>query len=124
MKKKIINGILLVALVFATSSAFVSCKDNDADVKTELYGEIAKLQQKIDDLSKIPGPKGDDGAPGAPGKDGEDGLTPYIGANGNWFIGNTDTGVKAQGEKGADGVAPTLDDIIAVVRKRSRKNII
>ena len=29
MKKKIINGILLVALVFATSSAFVSCKDND-----------------------------------------------------------------------------------------------
>lgn len=119
MKKKIINGILLVALVFATSSAFVSCKDNDADVKTELYGEIAKLQQKIDDLSKIPGPKGDDGAPGAPGapgKDGEDGLTPYIGANGNWFIGNTDTGVKAQGEKGADGVAPTLDDIIAALQ--------
>ena len=118
MKKKIINGILLVALVFATSSAFVSCKDNDADVKTELYGEIAKLQQKIDDLSKIPGPKGDDGAPGAPGKDGEDGLTPYIGANGNWFIGNTDTGVKAQGEKGADGVAPTLDDIIAALQDK------
>ena len=118
MKKKIINGILLVALVFATSSAFVSCKDNDADVKTELYGEIAKLQQKIDDLSKIPGPKGDDGAPGAPGKDGEDGLTPYIGANGNWFIGSTDTGVKAQGEKGADGVAPTLDDIIAALQDK------
>lgn len=116
MKKKIINGILLVALVFATSSAFVSCKDNDADVKTELYGEIAKLQQKIDDLSKIPGPKGDDGAPGAPGKDGEDGLTPYIGANGNWFIGNTDTGVKAQGEKGADGVAPSIEDIIAALQ--------
>ena len=47
MKKKIINGILLVALVFAASSAFVSCKDNDADVKTELYGEIAKLQAQI-----------------------------------------------------------------------------
>lgn len=118
MKKKIINGILLVALVFATSSAFVSCKDNDADVKTELYGEIAKLQQKIDDLSKIPGPKGDDGAPGAQGEKGDDGLTPYIGANGNWFIGNTDTGVKAQGEKGADGVAPTLDDIIAALQSK------
>jgi hypothetical protein len=50
MKKKIINGILLVALVFATSSAFVSCKDNDADVKTELYGEIAKLQAQIKQL--------------------------------------------------------------------------
>ena len=50
MKKKIINGILLVALVFATSSAFVSCKDNDADVKTELYDEIAKLQLRIKTL--------------------------------------------------------------------------
>ena len=26
---------------------------------------------------------------------GQDGDTPYIGANGNWFIGQTDTGVKA-----------------------------
>jgi hypothetical protein len=42
MKKKIINGILLVALVFATSSAFVSCKDNDSDVQTELLGKIAE----------------------------------------------------------------------------------
>ena len=44
MKKKIINGILLVALVFATSSAFVSCKDNDSDVKTELLAKIADLK--------------------------------------------------------------------------------
>lgn len=28
---------------------------------------------------------------------GEDGLTPYIGANGNWWIGNADTGVIASG---------------------------
>lgn len=28
---------------------------------------------------------------------GEDGLTPYIGANGNWWIGNADTGVNASG---------------------------
>lgn len=26
---------------------------------------------------------------------GEDGLTPYIGSNGNWWLGNADTGVKA-----------------------------
>lgn len=31
---------------------------------------------------------------------GSDGLTPYIGGNGNWFIGKTDTGVAAKGEKG------------------------
>lgn len=49
------------------------------------------------------GDKGDTGATGAQGEkgedgqDGEDGLTPHIGANGNWWIGTTDTGVKAQG---------------------------
>lgn len=31
------------------------------------------------------------------GTKGEDGLTPYIGANGNWWIGNADTGVSASG---------------------------
>lgn len=31
---------------------------------------------------------------------GADGQTPYIGENGNWWIGETDTGVKARGEDG------------------------
>ena len=30
---------------------------------------------------------------------GEDGLTPHIGANGNWWLGNADTGVSANGTK-------------------------
>lgn len=30
----------------------------------------------------------------------KDGLTPYIGQNGNWFIGDVDTGVKAEGKDG------------------------
>lgn len=52
-------------------------------------------------------------ATGAAGKDGADGLTPYIGKNGNWWVGDTDTGVSAKGDrgdtgaKGADGVSPT-----------------
>lgn len=33
----------------------------------------------------------------------KDGQTPYIGENGNWFIGSTDTGVKAAGDDGANG---------------------
>ncbi len=37
------------------------------------------------------------------GNDGEDGLTPYIGSNGNWWIGETDTGVHAKGDKGDTG---------------------
>ena len=37
------------------------------------------------------------------GKDGNDGLTPYIGLNGNWYIGETDTGVNASGLEGPRG---------------------
>ena len=65
-------------------------------------------------------PRGDTGATGAPGKDGKDGtngITPTIGTNGNWYIGNTDTGKPSRGEKGdtggshgADGVTPHIGD--------------
>ena len=37
------------------------------------------------------------------GKDGADGQTPFIGENGNWWIGSVDTGVSAKGEDGTDG---------------------
>lgn len=53
------------------------------------------------------------GDTGAAGKDGVNGLTPHIGENGNWWVGDTDTGVLAKGlkgdtgDKGADGVSPT-----------------
>ena len=112
MKKKIINGILLVAMLFATSSTFVSCKDNDADSNTELLGKIANLEQQIKNLQLQAGPQGPAGpagpagAAGQNGKDGQDGLTPTIGENGNWFIGTTDTGVKAAG---TDGQTPTVE---------------
>lgn len=42
-------------------------------------------------------------ATGDAGKDGEDGVTPHIGENGNWWLGNTDTGVSAKGPKGDPG---------------------
>ncbi len=31
-------------------------------------------------------------------RNGGNGITPHIGANGNWYLGDTDTGVKAQGD--------------------------
>ncbi len=49
-----------------------------------------------------PGQDGADGKDGAPGKDGKDGLTPFIGENGNWWIGEKDTGMKAA----ADAAVP------------------
>lgn len=60
-------------------------------------------------LVVIEGPKGDPGAPGKDGMNGEtgpagpqglkgtDGITPHIGSNGNWYLGDTDTGVSAGG---------------------------
>ena len=53
-----------------------------------------------------PGADGKDGAAGTPGKDGTNGtngITPTIGANGNWYIGDTDTGKPSRGATGAKG---------------------
>lgn len=44
----------------------------------------------------------------ARGEDGQNEITPVIGSNGNWWIGSQDTGVKAQGENGNDGITPQL----------------
>ena len=44
------------------------------------------------------------------GNDGTNGLTPHIGDNGNWWLGASDTGIKAAGENGNDGVTPHIGD--------------
>lgn len=41
------------------------------------------------------------GAPGRPGRPGKDGLTPHIGENGNWWIGDIDTQVPSAGSGGS-----------------------
>ena len=53
MKKKIVNGILLVAMLFATTSAFVSCKDTDSDYKAQTDAQIAKLQSDLASLQAL-----------------------------------------------------------------------
>lgn len=66
------------------------------------------------------GPKGDKGDPG------ENGITPTIGSNGNWYLGDTNTGkpsrgetgpkgdTGAQGPKGDTGTAATITKVSAV----------
>lgn len=51
----------------------------------------------------LDGADGKDGIDGANGANGKDGNTPFIGENGNWWIGDTDTGIKAMGKDGTDG---------------------
>ena len=96
MKKKIINGILLVAFLVAASSAFVSCKDNDADSQTELLGKIANLESQIKNLQQQTGPQGPAGKDGVDGKDGKDGKDGVDGKDGK------------DGKDGIDG--STYDD--------------
>ena len=45
----------------------------------------------------------EDGSDGAPGSRGADGITPTIGANGNWYLGEEDTGKPSRGAIGAPG---------------------
>ena len=62
------------------------------DYATKTY--VNDILSNIEGGSGIVGPKGEDGA---------DGITPHIGENGNWFIGETDTNVPAQGPTGEAG---------------------
>ena len=70
------------------------------------------------------GPKGDTGATGAigdigptgpQGPGGNDGTTPTIGENGNWYIGDIDTGKTAQGPTGSTGLQGERGPIAAVI---------
>lgn len=55
-----------------------------------------KLGSAVDDALRRAKESGE--FDGAPGKPGEPGVTPHIGENGNWFVGDADTGVQAQGD--------------------------
>ena len=49
------------------------------------------------------GPQGETGPKGADGNNGTNGITPTIGANGNWYLGSTDTTKPSRGAKGDKG---------------------
>lgn len=68
------------------------------------------------------GTNGKDGADGKPGAAGADGITPHIGGNGNWYLGDTDTGVSAGGGT-ADAVLYTAQTLTDPQQLQARKNI-
>lgn len=73
------------------------------------------IVQKTDGSSEsfnVEAKNGLDGQNGQDGKDGvngQDGLTPSIGENGNWYLGDTDTGKPSRGEVGP---TPDLSDYV------------
>lgn len=58
------------------------------------------------------------------GKDGKDGETPYIGENGNWWVGDKDLGVSAQGTQGEKGNVGANGNGIASINKTSTDGLI
>lgn len=63
----------------------------------------AKASGEFDGADGADGKDGAPGQDGAPGADGKDGITPTIGDNGNWYLGETDTGKSSRGEEGPQG---------------------
>lgn len=96
-------------------------------VDTAVQDLAQQVNQDIQEIELTPGPQGPQGEPGPtgpqgpPGADGQagatgpagadgqdgqngqDGITPTIGENGNWFLGDTDTGKPSRGEIGLTG---------------------
>ena len=116
MKKKFVRVMLFGALALATVT-YVGCKDYDDDIdnlQTQIDANaagLAELQAKVNagnwvtDVKTISG--GFEITFNNGNKysivNGKDGSVVKIGANGNWFIDNVDTGKPARGEKGETG---------------------
>lgn len=112
----IIAVVLIVAAVGAVSTYFIMRRNvsNGADGiginSISPYGKdknganVYKVTLSDGTFYTFLAPQGQKGQNGADGTDGE---TPYIGDNGDWFIGDVDTGVKAEGKDGKDGESPT-----------------
>ena len=67
------------------------------ELRSLIVQDLQKVDAMIEDLEKS---KANGEFDGKDGKDGADGVTPHIGENGNWFIGDTDTEMPSCGEDG------------------------
>ena len=70
-----------------------------ADGYIQYSTDSGSTWQNLIAVAELKGGKGD---PGAPGKDG---ITPTIGSNGHWYLGDTDTGKPSRGATGPAGPA-------------------
>lgn len=79
--------------------------ENGELIITYTTGESSTLGKVVgtDGKDGAQGPQGEPGVNGSPGVNGTNGITPHIGDNGNWFIGDTDTGLPSRGIRGEQG---------------------
>ena len=53
MKKKFYNGMLIVAMLFATVGSYVSCKDYDEDAYADMLGKNSNLEELVNEQIEI-----------------------------------------------------------------------
>jgi uncharacterized repeat protein (TIGR02543 family) len=82
-------------------------RNGDVYVNTTSWDFFVKAGGVWTKVGNIMGAKGEKGDQGEPGQAGMDGQTPFIGNNGNWWIGTTDTGISATGPAGENGTNGT-----------------
>lgn len=119
IKKKIVtikNGVVSIDIKTETGGTSTSASSGSSGgggtgggeggtVDLSDYYTRTETDKAIDDaIAEV------EAIPGADGKDGADGITPHIGANNNWFIGTTDTGVCAAGKGTVDMFSMSVDE--------------
>ena len=109
VQEKVTQGSMILSGEGVPSAEKGQTGDYYLDLSSSaLYGPKTKdgWGNSVLNLKGLKGDKGDNGTNGQngePGQNGQPGLTPRIGENGNWWVGNTDLGVKAQGNPGTNG---------------------
>jgi hypothetical protein len=133
MIKKIISFLVVITiLVSLTSCSSISSKDKQSMLTTPVTLTLSadgylvyngvKTKIKVEGLKGrdgVDGINGANGINGTIGTNGLDGQTPFIGSNGNWWIGTTDTNVKASGGT-SDFIYKSItleDDLVGAVQK-------
>lgn len=112
--KKLLTALLALMLC-ASVFTLASCRDNSGDkgegntrnpeINAVYVAYVAYAAEQGED------PLGYDAwLASIKGADGANGLTPAIGENGNWWIGDSDTGVPAKGEDGVGIERVELDE--------------
>ena len=119
MKKTFFKVLAMTVSLLLLFSLLTGCDEQDKQNAVGIRGEAGKdgadgksayeiavangyQGSESEWLESLVGEKGATGDKGADGKNGTNGDTPYI-KNGNWWIGDTDTGIKAEGINGAAG---------------------
>lgn len=94
----VVGDTHFVPMRYSSNSYLVTCEITQVNDEYARSHAIAVLN-----TTGAKGSTGVQGPQGDPGPAGADGVTPTIGENGNWYLGETDTGKPSRGEQGLKG---------------------